>query len=99
LICLNDPHGTRRFRPPLIQRNLPPTENTMLVADLWRPVMTPEDFRLRYSGEIREALIMLEGEDGSFELLTQGHLQRGDRSAPLCRGPQHRQQPHPYSGR
>ena len=37
--------------------------------------MTPEDFRLRYCGEIREALIMLEGEDGSFELLTQGRLQ------------------------
>ncbi|HTW50890.1 MAG TPA: hypothetical protein VME45_03240 [Stellaceae bacterium] len=32
------------------------------------------DFALRHSGEIREALIMIEGEDGAFELLAHGWL-------------------------
>jgi hypothetical protein len=33
-----------------------------------------EDFRLQHSGEIREALIMIEGDDGAFELLACGWL-------------------------
>ena len=32
------------------------------------------DFRLEHAGEIREALIDLEGEDGAFELLWHGRL-------------------------
>ena len=34
-------------------------------------------FRLAHSGEIREALIMIEGEDGGFELLAHGWLDGG----------------------
>lgn len=36
--------------------------------------MTNDDFRLHHSGEIREALIMIEGENGGFELLKHGVL-------------------------
>jgi hypothetical protein len=35
-------------------------------------------FRLAHGGEIREALIMLENEDGGFELLAHGWLDGGD---------------------
>jgi|GEM_PF-3470251 hypothetical protein len=35
-------------------------------------------FRLAHGGEIREALIMLEGEDGGFELLAHGWLSGAD---------------------
>jgi hypothetical protein len=31
-------------------------------------------FRIRHGGELREALIMLEGDDGGFELLAHGSL-------------------------
>ena len=34
--------------------------------------MTQDDFRLHLSGEIREALIMIEGDDGCFQLLRHG---------------------------
>ncbi len=33
-----------------------------------------DDFKQQHSGEIREALIMIEGEDGAFELLAHGWL-------------------------
>jgi hypothetical protein len=33
-----------------------------------------DDFKLQHSGEIREALIMIEGNDGGFELLAHGWL-------------------------
>ena len=36
--------------------------------------MSPDDFYLRYAGEIREALIMIEGDSGAFELLAHGAL-------------------------
>jgi hypothetical protein len=36
-----------------------------------------DTFRLAHGGEIREALIMLEGEDGGFELLAHGWLDSG----------------------
>jgi hypothetical protein len=32
----------------------------------------PDEFQLRHSGEIREALITLEGDSGAFELLAHG---------------------------
>jgi len=35
---------------------------------------SPDEFRLRYRGEIREALIMIEGNDGGFDLLACGWL-------------------------
>jgi hypothetical protein len=35
---------------------------------------TEERFSLRYRGELREALIMIEGDDGGFTLLTHGTL-------------------------
>jgi hypothetical protein len=41
--------------------------------------MTPDEFRLHHSGKIREALIMIEGYDGSFELLTHGVMLLADR--------------------
>jgi hypothetical protein len=37
-----------------------------------------DEFRLRYSGELREALIMIEGNDGAFELLACGWLTGSD---------------------
>lgn len=40
--------------------------------------MTPDDFRLRYSGEIRETLIMIEANNGGFELLQHGSVSRGE---------------------
>lgn len=40
--------------------------------------MTPDEFRLHHSGDIREALIMIEGNDGSFELLTHGVMLPAD---------------------
>ena len=33
-----------------------------------------DQFFLQYGGEIRESLIMIEGDDGSFELLAHGWL-------------------------
>ena len=33
-----------------------------------------DDFKLQHSGEIREALIMIEGDNGAFELLAHGWL-------------------------
>jgi hypothetical protein len=35
---------------------------------------TEERFSLRYRGELREALIMIEGDDGGFTLLAHGTL-------------------------
>lgn len=37
-------------------------------------VMSPEAFRVEHGGEIREALIMIEGDNGGFELLGFGWL-------------------------
>jgi hypothetical protein len=37
-----------------------------------------EDFKLQHSGEIREALIMIEGDDGGFELIAHGWLAVSD---------------------
>jgi hypothetical protein len=34
--------------------------------------MTKDDLRLHHSGEIREALIAIEGESGGFELMRHG---------------------------
>ena len=43
-----------------------------------------DEFRLLHAGEIREALIELEGEDGAFELLRHGRLaDRGEKGAAL----------------
>lgn len=43
-----------------------------------------DDFRLQHAGEIREALIELEGEDGAFELLRHGRLAgRGEKGGAL----------------
>ena len=36
--------------------------------------MTDDDFRLHHSGEIREALIMIEGDSGGFELVKHGMM-------------------------
>lgn len=36
--------------------------------------MSPEEFRVACGGEIREALIMIEGDNGGFELLAFGWL-------------------------
>jgi hypothetical protein len=36
--------------------------------------VSSDDFQLQHRGEIREALIMIEGEDGAFELLAHGWL-------------------------
>lgn len=36
-----------------------------------------DDFNRQHSGEIREALIMIEGNDGGFELLAHGWLAGG----------------------
>jgi hypothetical protein len=41
-----------------------------------------DDFYLKYGGEIREALIMLEGDDGAFELLAHGRDGDKDRGRP-----------------
>lgn len=39
--------------------------------------MSPEEFRVACGGEIREALIMIEGDNGGFELLAFGWLADG----------------------
>lgn len=39
--------------------------------------MSPEDFRVEYGGEIREALLMIEGDNGGFELMGYGWLAEG----------------------
>ena len=45
-----------------------------------------DQFFLQYGGEIRESLIMIEGDDGSFELLAHGWLdgKDGDESTPFA---------------
>lgn len=45
--------------------------------------MTDEDFRLHHSGEIREALIMIEGDSGGFELVKHGMMLAADREMEL----------------
>ena len=41
--------------------------------------MTDDDFRLHHAGEIREALIMIEGDSGGFELVKHGLTLTADR--------------------
>ena len=36
-----------------------------------------DEFQLRHNGEIRESLIMIEGDEGAFELLAHGWLAAG----------------------
>jgi hypothetical protein len=45
-----------------------------------------DQFFLQYGGEIRESLIMIEGDDGSFELLAHGWLagKHGDDGTPFA---------------
>ena len=45
--------------------------------------MTDNDFRLHHSGEIREALIMIEGDSGGFELVKHGMMLTEDREMEL----------------
>lgn len=45
--------------------------------------MTMDDFRLHHSGEIREALIMIEGDNGGFELVKHGVVPTPDPSTEL----------------
>jgi hypothetical protein len=47
---------------------------------------SPDQFFLQHRGEIRESLIMIEGDDGSFELLAHGWLagNHGDDGTPFA---------------
>jgi hypothetical protein len=45
--------------------------------EVWMPV-SGDDFRRQHGGEIREALIMIEGNDGAFELFAHGWLAGGE---------------------
>jgi hypothetical protein len=46
--------------------------------------MTSDEFRLRHSGEIRDALAMIDGDSGAFELLKHGAVLRGAEKIPYA---------------
>jgi hypothetical protein len=45
--------------------------------------MPHDEFHLRHAGEIREALIAIEGDSGGFELLSHGFLPEHDGTEPV----------------
>src|SRR6516164_7192664 len=59
-----------------------PTGVPPFITDKGRMPASHDQFFLQHGGEIREALIMIEGDDGGFELLAHGWLagNKGDES-------------------